>query len=256
MADPREGVTPDGLIVTGARRDRVPPAYEPVLAYVLGRVPPEVSVHVYGSVANGTAIEPTSDVDLLTIGLLAAEASALGAEASAAFAEVCRGVEIAAASEDDYLGEGDEAYGNRVFLRHYCAHLAGPDPGAALPGLPADARAARGFNGDIERALRRWRAALGRDDPSDLSRRIARKSLLALAGLVSVHDRTWTTDRFAAVARWSEIEPARASELTRLRTLCDSGGASADETEALLAAGGVIESIAARFAAEIGLWQP
>lgn len=256
MADPREGVTPDGLIVTGARRDRVPSAYEPVLAYVLGRVPPEVSVHVYGSVANGTATVPTSDVDLLTIGLPAADASALGAEASAAFAEVCRGVEIAAASADDYLGEGDEAYGNRVFLRHYCAHLAGPDPGEALPGFPADARAARGFNGDIERALRRWRAALGRDDPSDLSRRIARKSLLALAGLVSVHDGTWATDRFAAVARWSEIEPARAPELARLRTLCDSGGASADETKALLAVGGVVEAIVARFAAEIGLWQP
>lgn len=106
------------------------------------------------------------------------------------------------------------------------------------------------------RALRRWRAALGRDDPSDLSRRIARKSLLALAGLVSVHDGTWTTDRFAAAARWSEIEPALAPGLARLRTLCDSGGASADETAALLAAGGVIESIATRFAAEIGLWEP
>ncbi|MFE4002752.1 hypothetical protein ACFX43_28645 [Nocardioides sp. YIM B13467] len=256
MADPREGVTPDGLIVTGARRDRVPPAYEPVLAYVLGRVSPEVSVHVYGSVANGTAAVPTSDVDLLTIGLPVADASALGAEASAAFAEVCRGVEIAAASPDDYLGEGDEAYGNRAFLRHYCAHLAGPGLGEALPGFPADARAARGFNGDIERALRRWRAVLDRDDPSDLSRRIARKSLLAVAGLVSVHDRTWTTDRFAAAARWSEIEPAWAPELARLQTLCDSGGAFTEETEALLAAGGVIESIATRFAAEIGLWQP
>lgn len=256
MADPREGVTANRLIVTGARRDRVPSAYEPVLAYVLERVPPGVSVHVYGSVANGTATVPTSDVDLLTIGLPASDASALGAEASAAFAEVCRGVEISAASADDYLGDGDEAYGNRVFLRHYCAHLAGPDPGAGLPGFPADARAARGFNGDIERALHRWRAVLGRDDPSDLSRRIARKSLLALAGLVSVHDGAWTTDRLAAVARWSEIEPARSPELARLRTLCDSGGASADETKALLAAGGVIESIAARFSAEIGLWRP
>lgn len=254
MADPREGVTPDGLIVTGARRDRVPSGYEPVLAYVLGRVSPEVSVHVYGSVANGTATVPTSDVDLLTIGLPAADASALGAEASAAFAEVCRGVEIAAASSDDYLGEGDEAYGNRVFLRHYCAHLAGPDPGAALPAFPADAGAARGFNGDIERALGRWRAALGRDDASDLSRRIARKSLLAVAGLVSVHDGTWTTDRSAAAARWGEIGPSLGPDLARLVALCDGGGASEEETEALLAVDGVVESIAVRFAADIGLW--
>lgn len=254
MADPREGVTPDGLIVTGARRDRVPPVYEPVLAYVLGRVPPEVSVHVYGSVANGTATVPTSDVDLLTIGLPRADASALGAHASAAFAEVCRGVEIAAASADDYVGEGDEAYGNRVFLRHYCAHLAGPDPGADLPDFAADARAARGFNGDIERLLHRWRAALGRDDPGDLSRRIARKSLLAVAGLVSVHDGAWTTDRAAAAARWSRIEPTLAPDLARLEALSESGGAGAEETATLLAEGGVIEQIAARFAAEVGLW--
>ncbi|MEU6134184.1 hypothetical protein [Nocardioides sp. NPDC047086] len=129
MADPREGVTSEGLIVTGARRDRVPPAYEPVLAYVLSRIPPEVPVHVYGSVANGTATVPTSDG-------------------------------------------------------------------------------------------------------------------------------TWTTDRLAALTRWSEIEPALAPELVRLRTLCDSGGGSAEEVRTLLGTGGVIELIAARFAAEIGLWQP
>ncbi|TQL68105.1 hypothetical protein FB381_1994 [Nocardioides albertanoniae] len=254
MPDPREGVTPDGLIVTGARRDRVPSAYEPVLAYVLGRVPPEVSVHVYGSVANGTATVPGSDVDLLTIGLPAADAAALGADASAAFAEVCRGVEIAAVTADDYGGEGDEAYGNRVFLRHYCVRLAGPDVGADLPGFPADARAARGFNGDIARAVDRWRAALGRDPASDLSRRIARKPLLAVAGLVSVHDGTWTTDRSAAASRWGEIEPTLADDLARLETLREHGGTTAEETAALLGEGGVIEQISARFAADIGLW--
>ena len=254
MADPREGVTPDALIRTGARRDRVPSAFEPVIAYVLGRVPPEVPVHVYGSVANGTATVPTSDVDLLTIGLPRAQASAIGADASAAFAEICRGVEIAAMTPDDYVGEGDEAYGNRVFLRHYCAHLAGPDPGAGLPDLPADARAARGFNGDIERLLRRWRAALGRDDAGELSRRVARKSLLAVAGLVSVHDGTWTTDRAAAAARWGEIEPSLAPALERLQALCHRGGAPEEETASLLGEHGVIERLTARFAADIGLW--
>lgn len=256
MADPHEGVTRAGRIVTGARRDRVPSTYEPVLAYVLGRVGPEVAVYTYGSVANGTARVPTSDVDLLTIGLPAADAAELGAAASAAFAEICRAVEIAAVTPDDYVGEADEAYGNRVFLRHYCLHLAGPDPSTGLPDFPADARAARGFNGDIDRLLRRWRAALGSDDAVSLSRRIARKSLLAVAGLVSVHDGTWTTDRSAAAARWAEIEPSLAPDLARLVALCDGGGASEDETAVLLAAGGIAERIATRFAADIGLWQP
>ncbi|GGU30564.1 hypothetical protein [Nocardioides albus] len=155
---------------------------------------------------------------------------------------------------DDYVGEADEAYGNRVFLRHYCLHLAGPDPSTELPDFPADARAARGFNGDIDRLLRRWRAALSRDDASNLSRRVARKSLLAVAGLVSVHDGTWTTDRAAAAARWAEIDPSLAPGLARLVALCDGGGASADETAELLASGGIAERIATRFATDIGLW--
>ena len=32
MRDPLEGVSPSGAIVTGARRDRVPSQFEPVLA--------------------------------------------------------------------------------------------------------------------------------------------------------------------------------------------------------------------------------
>jgi hypothetical protein len=57
-------------------------------------------------------------------------------------------------------GDSDAAYGNRVFLRHYCVHLAGPDPAAALSAFPADARAARGFNGDLGWHRRRWRQTL------------------------------------------------------------------------------------------------
>jgi hypothetical protein len=40
-----------------------------------------------------------------------------------------------------------------------------------------------------------------------LGRRVARKTLLAVAGLVSVHDTTWTTDREGATQRWSVIDP-------------------------------------------------
>ncbi len=38
--------------------------------------------------------------------------------------------------------EGDEAYGNRVFLRHYCLPLAGPDRLRGTAAFRADARAA------------------------------------------------------------------------------------------------------------------
>jgi len=59
--------------------------------------------------------------------------------------------------------------------------------------------------------------------------RVARKTLLAVAGLVSVHDRTWTTGRSRAVWRWSELDPALADD-------------------------GIIVAIVERFDSLIGLW--
>jgi hypothetical protein len=44
------------------------------------------------------------------------------------------------------------------------------------------------------------------------------KTLLAVAGLVSVHDRTWTTDRARAVRRWGELEPGLAVQLGLLHS--------------------------------------
>lgn len=163
---------------------------------------------------------------------------------------------MAAAQPADFAGDSDEAYGGRVFLRHYCVHLAGPDLAAGLPDFPADARAARGFNGDIGRQARRWRAELGAGaDPAVLGRRLARKTLLAVAGLVSVHDGTWTTDRAAAAARWGEIRPELRDDLhlllswNRERELPERRGVAA-------ALDGVVAQVVAAFAAVVGVWEP
>jgi hypothetical protein len=56
VADPDEGVAADGTIRTGARRDRVPAAFAPVLADAVALVEESgASLYVYGSVATGTA---------------------------------------------------------------------------------------------------------------------------------------------------------------------------------------------------------
>ncbi len=150
MADPDEGVAADGTIRTGARRDRVPAIFEPVLTDAVALAAKSAagksaaaksapaSLYVYGSVANGTVRPGSSDVDLLSIGL--PDASILGQRLSARYAGLCRGVEVAAAAAADLAGDTDAAYGYRVFLRHYCVHLAGPDPSIALAAFPADAR--------------------------------------------------------------------------------------------------------------------
>jgi Nucleotidyltransferase domain len=135
MADPEEGVAADGTIRTGARRDRVPAAFGPVLADAVALLGDcGASLYVYGSVANGTVRPGSSDVDLLSIGLPAPAIA--GQRLSARYADRCRGVEIAAATAADLAGGTDAAYSYRVFV-----HLAGPDPAASLPAFLADARA-------------------------------------------------------------------------------------------------------------------
>lgn len=256
VADPDEGVAPDGTIRTGARRDRVPATFEPVLTdavALLGHC--GASLYVYGSVATGTAHSPSSDVDLLSVGLPAA--AILGQRLSARYADRCRGVEVAAATATDLVGDTDAAYGFRVFLRHYCVYLAGPDPSAALPAFPADARAARGFNGDLGQHLRRWRLELesGEVAAGLLGVRAARKTLLAVAGMVSVRDRTWTTGRSRAASRWSELEPGLARQLGQLDAWAEKASHPArEEVERALADDGIVSGIVARFASMIGLW--
>jgi uncharacterized protein len=256
VADPDEGVAADGTIRTGARRDRVPAAFEPVLADAVAFVAGSgASLYLYGSVANGSVRPGSSDVDLLSIGL--SDAAVLGQRLSGRYADRCRGVEVAAAQAAEFVGDTDPAYGYRVFIRHYCVHLGGPDLSAALPAFPANARAARGFNGDLGRHLRHWRQGLESEAVAAdlLGVRAARKALLALAGLVSVHDHTWTTDRSHAVRRWSELEPGLASQLGRLHCWANGERRPArDEVERALAADGIVSAIADRFGRLIGLW--
>ena len=117
--DPFEGVTPYGAINTGASRARVTESFEPVLDAAVTAVQAaggEISLYVYGSVATGTARIPRSDVDLLTIRLASPRADELSAALSAEFSQLCRSVEVGATQPGDYVGEDDEAYGNRVFL--------------------------------------------------------------------------------------------------------------------------------------------
>lgn len=208
MHDPREGVTPRGMICTGATRRAIDSVWDPVLRAAVGAIEGRAPLYVYGSVATGCAVMPTSDVDLLSVGLPGHEAERVSADLSARFRDKCREVSIAPASVADLDAITDGGYGLRVFLRHYCVHLAGNDPAAGLPEYPADTRAARGFNGDIARHLERWGSeSTGDVDVARLGTRVARKTLLAVAGLVSMRDATWSTDRRACATRWNDLEP-------------------------------------------------
>jgi hypothetical protein len=270
--DPDEGVDRDGCIRTGAHRSRVPAAYEPILASLISAVvgasrQVPVSLYVYGSVATGAAQVPASDVDAVTVGLSGTDAASVSKHLSEQFAHLCRAVQIGAAQSEHYTGEGDAAYGNRAFLRHYCVHLTGPDISAGWPAFRADARAARGFNGDLAAHHRRWMSDLAAIDDKHaggvpielatqaLARRAARKTLLAAAGLVSVRHRTWTTDRVSAAQRLAEDHPPIAAslmELTAWSTFARS--VHPDDVRRALGQGGAVQWVVAAFGEEIGMW--
>lgn len=258
MRDPGEGLAPDGTIRTGADRSRIPVAFAPVIDDVIAAFDEvageDSSLLLYGSVATGAARAGRSDVDLVAMGTAPEWCRSTARVLSARYSDLCRGVEIAPASspdtrrEDDGMSD-DEAYGERVFLRHYCITVAGVEVAGSWTPFPGDARAARGFNGDIARCLARWRA-----EPAP-ARSIARKTLLAAAGIVSIEDGTWTTDRGAVAGRWSERRPADAEACALLlRWADDDNEATRAEVESVLATDGFVDRVTQRFADTIGLW--
>ena len=255
--DPLEGVGPDGVIVTGARRSAVQPEFLPVLTQAIERLNSAdhgVSVYVYGSVATGMARIGSSDVDLVTIGADAAQARQLASDLSAAHRGLCRGVEIGPARFSDYEGGSDEAYGNCVFLKHYCVHLSGPDPARTLPSYQANRAAARGFNGDIGFRAAQWRTVLKDVPPPSLARRVARKTLFAVSGLVSVYDARWTTDRVESAQRWSAIRSDMADELGTLVSWAFSSHVRVTTSEIQDVLDGAVVELVAEFNRRIGLW--
>jgi hypothetical protein len=253
MRDPREGLNADGTISTGADRRRVSPAFEPIIAAALAAFEAlgddSAELHLYGSVANGTARLGRSDVDLVAIDVPEDWARRTSEQLSTRFSDRCRGVQIGRAGRGDYLADGDEAYGNRVFLRHYCVPLAGRDAWRSPTPFAGDVRAARGFNGDIGLRLDRWRAG----DPRP--RNVARKTLFAAAGVVSVLDATWTTDRDRAAHRWGELEPDRAREMAELLDWAeDDSTVTAGDLADALAPQGIVAHLVDRFTAIVGRW--
>lgn len=250
--DPLEGVDVAGMIVTGAARAAVPALFEPLLNESIAAMPSEVGLYLYGSVATGQATPKLSDVDLLTVGLSRSDAAELSFQLTSRYSDLCRSVEIGSAQLEDFVGAHDEAYGMRVFLRHYCVHLTGPSRPVG-PSFPADVRAARGFNGDIARHTERWIREWDDREPADLARIVARKTLLAVAGLVSIHDATWTTDRRTAATRWAAIDPTSANGMSTLTEWSQTSPkvTTADVRDALLT---TVRHVVQQFDCRIGLW--
>jgi hypothetical protein len=107
------------------------------------------------------------------------------------------------------------------------------------------------FNGDIADHHRRWELEV--DDGADVCRlatRIARKTLLAVAGLISLRDGTWSTDRRTSARRWNELEPGTPVEvLVEWLDTPPSGMAAIHDVLE-----GPVAEVVQAFRFEIGVW--
>jgi predicted nucleotidyltransferase len=201
--DPDEGLDAEGYLTTGAARDRVPPAYEPVLVDAVAQLRVAIGdrlhgLYLYGSVATGRAVAPDSDVDLLAVCTSAVDlpqVENLVKELSARYAELAREVALSRVTLAEIEAEDHLGLGNRAFVKHYCVCLDGVDLRPGLPRCAPSPALAAGFNGDLGGYLdRMWPRLDG------AGRRAARRLLLAAATLESVAHGGWSTDRATAAA--------------------------------------------------------
>ena len=208
--DPREGVTDDGTIMTGAASDRIPPVYAALVDDAVEALSAELgdalhSIYLYGSVATGQARPPGSDLDLIVVleHLMPEVVGAAAAELSSRHRQLVRevgigSVDVATLSRRDQTGHAE-----RCFLKHYAVHLAGPDLRLAYPPCRPTAQLAVGFNGNLSAVLAERRRQLASEDDererAELAARACRKILMAAATLLSVRDGNWSTDRSEAV---------------------------------------------------------
>ena len=90
----------------------------------------------------------------------------------------------------------------------------------------------------------------------DRKNALADLGLLAAAGIVSIEDGTWTTDRGTAARRWCERRPEDAEACALLlQWVDDDREATGAEVESVLAFDGFVDRVTQRFADTIGLWR-
>jgi hypothetical protein len=244
--DPAEGVSPEGVIVTGAAAERVPAVYRPVVADCVDLLMSLFgdrlhSLYLYGSVATGQARPPGSDLDLVPVWLSDPEPGAVAAAAqlSARHAALVREVSLASCTLAEVLAETRDGLGMRCFLRHYCVWLAGVDlRPSLLPCRPSRA-VADGFNDDVAALVRRWRsdvdAASTTAEVAAVARAAARKLLLVAATLESAEHGGWTTDRATGAALLAAYHPEWTAVAERALSWCaDPDQPRTDEVRQLL----------------------
>ncbi len=225
MTDPAEGVDVDGYITTGVdrvhRREPFAGVVDAVVAACRSRCRDGPVLYLYGSVATGTAVVGTSDLDLLAVVTSAHDRDALedlARELSAEHRVVVREVCLAVTSSDEVFADSDDGLAWRCFLKHYCVCVDGTDLAAELPRCRPSRALARGLAAGTDTVLQDVADRLPEASDAEmgvLARRAARRLLLAGAVVASIEADTWTTSRDRAVDLLTDRHPRRSDDVRR-----------------------------------------
>jgi predicted nucleotidyltransferase len=206
--DPDEGVGEDNLISTGVRADRIQAKYRPLVTLATSKLASihrdVVAVYLYGSVATGMATPPTSDLDLLAVlkqSGVEPKIRHLAAQLSERHRDLVRYVAIAILTLAEIWSDSVDELGTRCFLKYYCLPLYGVDLRRDIDPCRATPKVAWAFNHNIAEAVASAKAQLRLAESPQVSlicRASARRVILAATSLVSIVDKTWTTNRDVA----------------------------------------------------------
>lgn len=242
--DADEGIGPDNLITTGVRTDRIPQVFKNLLKQAVSdftSIDGVVALYLYGSVATGMARVPTSDMDLLVVmrdDTSESEVRHRATQLSQAHQDLVREVGVAAVRVSDIWADTADGLGHRCFIKHYCLHLHGEEIHQSLEPCRASAEAAWAFNHDIAEAVSSAKIKLAEavqpKQVAQLSRSSARRVTLAAASLVSIANRTWTTDRETAARAIAEIYPEWAADAQTALRWCVSPSDNPEEVRQFL----------------------
>ncbi|MFI6782649.1 hypothetical protein [Micromonospora sp. NPDC050276] len=223
------GLDVEGWIAREGALSRVPAAFARVVDAARARIAESFdggrlhSAYIYGSIPRGSAILGVSDLDLL----LALRSEPTEADRAAAtrieqdldesFPQI-DGVGILLLSARTLLSEL-ERYDLGFFVACLCSPLLGDDLADQLPRYRPTPLLARETNGDLSRALPKWRrqAAEANTDQQRkaLSRIVARRIVRTGLTLVMPRWGGWTSDLSESAEAFGVYYPQRAEQMRR-----------------------------------------
>lgn len=221
------GLEKDGTIAREGALSRVPETFAPVIDAARAQITEMFdstrlhSAYLYGSIPRGAALPGVSDLDLL----LAlrhepteadrVDTKTIEATLDRSFTQI-NGVGILLSSARALLSELERHDGG-FFVACLCTPLLGSDLAEQLPRYRPTTLLARETNGDLSRALPRWRTraaeAATDADRKALSRLAARKVVRTGFTLIMPHWGGWTSDLSESAELFGRYYPERVEQM-------------------------------------------